>query len=99
MPGTIGIYLHHDKRQVAVLELNCESDFAEKKLKIIADDLAMHLLGVGIVDQSTFLASDHIKTGEKIDRILKKASHELKEYISLGRYFIMKVDDDGSFIS
>jgi elongation factor Ts len=43
--GTIGIYLHHNKKVATMVEVNCESDFAahSDKLMEFARELAMHV--------------------------------------------------------
>jgi len=43
--GVIGTYVHHDHRTVAIVELNCETDFVANTddFRALARDLAMHV--------------------------------------------------------
>ncbi|MHC4858859.1 MAG: translation elongation factor Ts [Planctomycetota bacterium] len=43
--GTIGFYIHHDKKTAVMVELLCETDFVAKneEFQALAKDLAMHV--------------------------------------------------------
>jgi elongation factor Ts len=43
--GVIGHYVHHDGKQAALVELNCETDFVARTedFKTLAHDLAVHI--------------------------------------------------------
>jgi elongation factor Ts len=43
--GRIEVYIHHDAKQGAMIELNCETDFAARndEFKQLAKDLALHI--------------------------------------------------------
>jgi elongation factor Ts len=43
--GRIEVYIHHDDKQGAMLELNCETDFVARndEFKQLAKDLALHI--------------------------------------------------------
>ncbi|MCX7804505.1 MAG: translation elongation factor Ts [Planctomycetota bacterium] len=43
--GAIGVYQHHDGKLVAIVEVNCETDFAAKneEFRSLCRDLAMHV--------------------------------------------------------
>lgn len=45
--GRIEVYIHHDGKQGAMLELKCETDFVARneEFKQVAKDLALHVLG------------------------------------------------------
>jgi elongation factor Ts len=44
--GAIGFYIHSDRKQAAMVELNCETDFVAKNQEFInfANELAMHVV-------------------------------------------------------
>ena len=45
--GRIEVYIHHDGKQGAMIELKCETDFVARNddFKSVAKDLAVHILG------------------------------------------------------
>lgn len=45
--GRVEVYIHHDARQGAMVELKCETDFVARndEFKQIAKDIAVHILG------------------------------------------------------
>ena len=45
--GRIEVYVHHDGKQAAMVELKCETDFVARNdaFKQVAKDLAVHILG------------------------------------------------------
>jgi elongation factor Ts len=45
--GRIEVYIHHDGKQGAMVELKCETDFVARneEFKQVAKDLALHILG------------------------------------------------------
>jgi elongation factor Ts len=45
--GRIEVYVHHDGKQGAMIELNCETDFVARneEFKQLSKDLAVHILG------------------------------------------------------
>jgi elongation factor Ts len=47
MAGRIEVYIHHDGKQAAMVELKCETDFVARndEFKQVAKDLAVHILG------------------------------------------------------
>ena len=46
--GRIEVYIHHDSRSGAMIELNCETDFVARneEFKQLAKDLALHIMAV-----------------------------------------------------
>jgi elongation factor Ts len=44
--GRIEVYIHHDFKQAAMIELNCETDFVARneEFKQLAKDLALHVM-------------------------------------------------------
>jgi len=46
--GRIEVYIHHDGKQAAMVELNCETDFVARNdaFRQLAKDLAVHILGL-----------------------------------------------------
>jgi elongation factor Ts len=45
--GRIEVYIHHDGKQAAMVELKCETDFVARndEFKQVAKDIAVHILG------------------------------------------------------
>src|SRR3954468_7294020 len=45
--GRIEVYIHHDGKQGAMVELKCETEFVARndELKQVAKDIALHILG------------------------------------------------------
>jgi elongation factor Ts len=45
--GRIDVYIHHDGKQAAMIELKCETDFVARndEFRQLAKDLAVHILG------------------------------------------------------
>lgn len=45
--GRVEVYIHHDGKQAAMLELKCETDFVARndEFKQVAKDIAVHILG------------------------------------------------------
>src|SRR3954463_12473329 len=45
--GRVEVYIHHDGKQAAMVELKCETDFVARndEFKQAAKDLAVHILG------------------------------------------------------
>jgi elongation factor Ts len=45
--GRIEVYIHHDGKQAAMIELKCETDFVARneEFRQVAKDLAVHILG------------------------------------------------------
>src|SRR3954471_17741303 len=45
--GRIEVYIHHDGKQGAMIELKCETDFVARndEFKQVAKDIAVHILG------------------------------------------------------
>ncbi len=46
--GRVEVYIHHDAKSGALIELNCETDFVARndEFKQLAKDLALHILAV-----------------------------------------------------
>lgn len=45
--GRIEVYIHHDGKQGAMIELKCETDFVARNddFRVVAKDLAVHIMG------------------------------------------------------
>jgi len=45
--GRVEVYIHHDAKQGAMIQLNCETDFVARndEFRQLAKDLAVHILG------------------------------------------------------
>jgi elongation factor Ts len=63
--GVVGCYLHHNGKVGAMVEVNCETDFAAgtNVLKDFAKDIAMHIAAA---------SPEYIKAGEVPDDIIKE---------------------------
>jgi elongation factor Ts len=80
--GTIGVYTHPGDQVVAIVELNCETDFVARgeEFKAVARDLAMHVaamkpqyLSVEDVPESVIEKEKEICLGQLNDKQKEKA--------------------------
>jgi len=64
--GVIGVYVHHDKKAAAMVELNCETDFVARtdEFQVLARDLAMHV----VASRPQFLTPEEVPA-EELDRV------------------------------
>jgi len=69
--GTVGYYIHSNKKVGVLVELNCESDFVAKneEFRELAHDLAMHIAASN---------PQYVDCGEVDKRIIKEQIEEFK---------------------
>lgn len=74
--GIIGVYVHHDKKTAAMLELNCETDFVARtdEFQNLARELAMHVVAA----KPMYVSPDEIPA-EEIEATKEKFAKEARE--------------------
>jgi len=74
--GIIGVYVHHDKKTAAMLELNCETDFVARtdEFQNLARELAMHVVAA----RPMYVSPDEIPA-EEIEATKAKFAQEARE--------------------
>jgi len=84
--GTIGVYLHHNKKVATMVEVNCETDFAARNDKFLefARELAMHVTAYSprwlapadvpakVIEDEKEIYRAQLKQEKKPDNIIEK---------------------------
>ena len=63
--GTIEVYMHHNKRLAAMVEINCETDFVARTddFKTLAQQVALHIAGANPL----YVTQEEMPDGSKDD--------------------------------
>ncbi len=74
--GVIGVYVHHDKKTAAMLELNCETDFVARtdEFQSLARELAMHVVAA----KPVYVSPEEIPADE-LESVKAKFAEEARE--------------------
>jgi elongation factor Ts len=74
--GIIGVYVHHDKKTAAMLELNCETDFVARtdEFQTLARELAMHVVAA----RPVYVSPEEIPA-EEVEAVKAKFAEEARE--------------------
>lgn len=86
--GVIAVYLHHNKKVAAMVELLCETDFVARNelFTKLADDLAMQIASLEPKNVKELLAQDFIKEpSKKIEDLVKEVIAKTGENVKIGR--------------
>ena len=83
--GVIGVYIHHDGKSGALVELTCETDFVARTddFKTLARELAMQVTSMNPQDTDEFLAQEYIRDPKKtikdlITEVIAKTGENVK---------------------
>ena len=95
--GLVVIRLSGDNKTAAVVEVNCETDFAAKDENFsgFVDKLADHILATRPADMDTLMASE--MDGETVDMALKNLITKVGENMNIRRFEI--IEGKGAFSS
>ena len=95
--GLVVIRLSGDNKIAAVVEVNCETDFAAKDENFggFVDKLADHILATRPADMDTLMASE--MDGETVDMALKNLITKVGENMNIRRFEI--IEGKGAFSS
>lgn len=87
--GRIEVYIHHDGKQGAMVELKCETDFVARneEFKQVARDLALHILGANpkFRGREDMPAADLEKTRAGFVEEAKNKPENIREKLIEGR--------------
>ncbi|MEJ2142015.1 MAG: translation elongation factor Ts [Gammaproteobacteria bacterium] len=95
--GLVAIRISDDNKTAAVVEVNCETDFAAKddNFSGFVDKLANHILATRPADMDALMASE--MDGETVEAALKNLIAKVGENMNIRRFEI--IDGKGSFSS
>ena len=90
--GVIGVYIHHDGKSGALVELTCETDFVARTddFKTLARELAMQVTSMNPQDTDEFVAQEYIRDPKKtikdlITEVIAKTGENIK-FVRFVRY-------------
>lgn len=87
--GTVGSYIHSDKRVGVLVELNSETDFVSKNADFfeLANNLAMHVAAMKPADLDELLEQPFVMDADKtIDAIIKENVQKFGERIEVIKF-------------
>lgn len=94
--GLVGMYLSDDRKSVAIVEVQCETDFVAKTedFQNLTKAVAVHVAKSDAKDVET-LTAETTESGESIEAMRQAAIQKLGENMSVGQF--MKFSTDGFF--
>ncbi len=112
--GTIGVYTHPGDQVVAIVELNCETDFVARgeEFKAVARDLAMHVAAMkpqylsvedvpeSVIEKEKEICLDQLndKQKEKADKILPGKIEKFLEGTVLLKQIFIKDESESQTV-
>lgn len=112
--GTIGVYTHPGDQVVAIVELNCETDFVARgeEFKAVARDLAMHVAAMkpqylsvedvpeSVIEKEKEICLDQLndKQKEKADKILPGKIEKFLEGAVLLKQIFIKDESESQTV-
>lgn len=92
--GVVGIYVHHDGKQAAMVKLLCETDFVARtdEFKNLARELAMQVTSMNPESKEAFLDQEYIRDSKfTIATLIKQVAAKTGENIQLGEFYRMEL--------
>jgi|SRR3989338_3208121 len=92
--GVIQAYVHNNKKQGAMVELFCETDFVAKNMEFqkLAYNLAMHITAMKPGSLEELLAQPFVKEPDiSIRDLVNKHIAKLGENIQIGRFEVLEI--------
>jgi len=86
--GIISVYVHHNKKVAAMIELFCETDFvsANPEFSKLGSELAMQIASMSATTSQELRAQEYIRDPKKkVEDLLKEAVLKFGENIKVGR--------------